>query len=57
MFRLIDSRAVVLKFFSERIILIKLKIQSIKDLNFDKKSAQNLLKYLHIRYPDLVSKL
>ena len=44
MFRLIDSRAVVLKFFSERIILIKLKIQSIKNLNFDKKKCTKFAK-------------
>ena len=44
------SYAVVLKLFSESIILIQMKIQSINKLNFDKKSPENLLKYLHINF-------
>ena len=44
------SRPVVLKLFSESTILIQMKIQSIKRLHFEKKSSENLLRYLHINF-------
>ena len=49
--------AVVLKLFSESIILIQMKIQSIKNLNFDKKKSRKFAKISTHKFPDLVSKV
>ena len=49
-------RAVVLKLFSESIILIQKKIQSIKKLNFEKKSRKFAKISTH-KFPNLVSKV
>ena len=48
--------AVVLKLFSESKILIQMKIQSIKKLNFEKKSRKFAKISTH-KFPDLVSKV
>ena len=49
------TKAVVLTLFSES--KVQMKIESIENLNFDKKEPRKFAKISTHKYPDLVSKL